>query len=160
MFTTSNHVIIWVWISFYCMVSLRILRFLRVKCQYSELRILLLTLKQSIKELLLLFVSFILLATLFANFIFLTEYKDPTAFPSMFSGLWWSVVTMTTVGYGDAVPKSILGKVIGGACAVCGLLVIAMPITIVALKFNDNYRKLNDIVKFHKKKSVYKRAQT
>ncbi|CAG2196072.1 unnamed protein product [Mytilus edulis] len=159
MFTTSNHVITWVWVSSYCLVSLRILRFLRVNSQYSELRIHLLTLKQSIKELMLLFVSFILLATLFANFIFLAEYKDPKAFPSMFSGLWWSVVTMTTVGYGDAVPKSITGKVIGGACAVCGLFVIAMPITIVASKFNDYYRKMKDIVKFKQKFSV-KRAQT
>ncbi|XP_052074081.1 potassium voltage-gated channel protein shk-1-like [Mytilus californianus] len=158
MLTTSNSVIIWVWGLSYCMVSLRILRFLRVNRQYFELRVLLLTLKQSSKELLLLFVSFILLAALFANFIFYAEYEDPTAFPSTFSGLWWSVVTMTTVGYGDTVPKSILGKVIGGACAMCGLLVIAMPITIVASKFNDNYRKMKDIVKFKLKISVKKIA--
>ena len=157
-FLTASNVIILVWILSYSMVSLRILRFLRVNSQYFELRVLLLTLKQSIKELLLLFVSFILLATVFANFIFLSEFEDPTAFPSTFSGLWWSVITMTTVGYGDTVPKSTPGKVIGGACAVCGLLVIAMPITIVASKFNDNYRKMKDIVKFKQKFSVNKSA--
>ncbi|VDI83119.1 Hypothetical predicted protein [Mytilus galloprovincialis] len=77
---------------------------------------------------------FILLATLFRNFIFLAEYKDPTAFPSMFSSLWWSVVTMTTVGYGGAVPKSITGKVVD-ACAACSIVYLLIVLLFVIMTF-------------------------
>jgi hypothetical protein len=57
---------------------------------------------------------------------------------------------MTTVGYGDVVPKSTLGKIIGSACAIKGLLMLAMPLAIIATKFNAHYQKMKDIQKFNK----------
>jgi len=57
---------------------------------------------------------------------------------------WWAIVTMTTVGYGDVTPKTILGRFTGSACMLCGILLIALPIAIVGRNFQDAYQKMQD----------------
>jgi hypothetical protein len=54
--------------------------------------------------------------------------------------MWWAIVTMTTLGYGDFVPQSVLGKVVGSICAMSGILVIALPVPV----FVENFQKLWD----------------
>ncbi|CAC5397776.1 unnamed protein product [Mytilus coruscus] len=155
----NSYTAAWIFAMSYCTVSLRLIRIFKIYKQYLELRVLLLSLKTSFKELLLLLVTFIVISALFANFIYYAEFHEPTTFPSSFSGLWWSVVTMTTVGYGDVYPKSTPGKIVGCICAVCGLLILAMPIAIIATNFNIYYQKMKDISKF-KKKVNYSSRQT
>lgn len=120
---------------------LRLLRFFRLAKQYNGLRILFIAVFASIKELVLLFVVFLLACFVFANFIFYAEFWEPTTFPNMFYGMWWAVVTMTTLGYGDHYPKSPGGYVIGSLCSMCGLLILAMPIAIMANNFNSYYMR-------------------
>ncbi|QHS23108.1 potassium channel family protein [Virgibacillus sp. MSP4-1] len=57
----------------------------------------------------------LLLTVIFFMFLFgsVMHFVEPVNFPSLFDGLWWAFVTGSTVGYGDFVPNSILGKVIG-----------------------------------------------
>ncbi len=45
----------------------------------------------------------------------------------------WSIVTMTTVGYGDMAPVTIAGRFIGAVCVLSGLLVIALPVSIIVM---------------------------
>ena len=52
---------------------------------------------------------------------------------------WWALITMTTVGYGDAYPVGIIGRIIGTACAVSGILTLAIPVPIIAEHFNRFY---------------------
>ena len=60
------------------------------------------------------------------------------------TGIYWVVVTMTTVGYGDIAPTTGLGKLFGSMCAVAGVLVLSLPIPIIAANFE----------KFHKNHQV------
>ena len=50
---------------------------------------------------------------------------------------------MTTVGYGDLVPRSVLGKCIAGLAALFGILIIAMPVAVIGSNFTDFYKKRN-----------------
>ncbi|CAD7960627.1 unnamed protein product [Amoebophrya sp. A120] len=58
-------------------------------------------------------------------------------FPSVLAAAWWAVVTMTTVGYGDYVPVTFFGKVVGMITMLSGILVISMPAAIIGSKFQE-----------------------
>eukprot|EP01065_Artemidia_motanka_P050366 TRINITY_DN8594_c0_g2_i1.p1 TRINITY_DN8594_c0_g2~~TRINITY_DN8594_c0_g2_i1.p1 ORF type:complete len:925 (+),score=367.52 TRINITY_DN8594_c0_g2_i1:204-2978(+) len=54
---------------------------------------------------------------------------------SIHSAMWWAVVTLTTTGYGDAVPATALGKVVGALTMMCGVILLAFPTTILTQQF-------------------------
>ncbi|MBX9666895.1 MAG: ion transporter [Candidatus Obscuribacterales bacterium] len=58
-------------------------------------------------------------------------------FRSIPRALWWGIITLTTVGYGDVYPTTVLGKVISGITALAGIGLIAMPAGILAAAFGD-----------------------
>ena len=66
-------------------------------------------------------------------------------FQSMFHAFWWCVVTITTVGYGDDVPITGLGKAIAAIAAICGVFVISFPTAILGANFAEIHaRKLSE----------------
>ena len=69
---------------------------------------------------------------------------QPDAFGSIPRALWWAVITLTTVGYGDAYPITILGKIIGGVLAMSGVAFVAMPTGIIAAAFSDAMQERRD----------------
>jgi len=81
------------------------------------------------------FASLILLV--FSSFvIYEVEHSaQPLVFDSIFSSLWWSVETLTTVGYGDIYPITPLGKIISSFVAILGIAFVAMPSGIIASGF-------------------------
>jgi voltage-gated potassium channel len=54
--------------------------------------------------------------------------------------MWWSVVTLTTVGYGDVYPTTAFGKVVAGLIAILGIGAVAMPSGILAGTFMEKLR--------------------
>jgi hypothetical protein len=120
-------------------VMFKLLRFFRLTKVYTELQILLLAISASTKELILLLVTFGIFAIVFGNLIYYTELTEPDTFHDIFIGIWWAVVTMTTVGYGDVVPKSSAGYITGVITSMSGLLIIAMPVAIIARNFDGYY---------------------
>jgi voltage-gated potassium channel len=68
---------------------------------------------------------------------------QPAAFGSIPAAMWWAIVTLTTVGYGDVVPITPLGRIVGGLCAVIGLGMFALPTAILGAGFAHEIQKRN-----------------
>jgi voltage-gated potassium channel len=69
---------------------------------------------------------------------------QPEAFGSVPRSLWWAIVTLTTIGYGDVYPVTFLGKACAALIAISGIGVIAMPTGIFAAAFSDAMQKKDD----------------
>jgi voltage-gated potassium channel len=70
---------------------------------------------------------------------------QPNAFSSMPQALWWAVVTLTTTGYGDKVPITYLGRLIGGVVMICGIATFGLSTGILATGFAAETRRRNFI---------------
>jgi len=71
---------------------------------------------------------------------------QPDKFGSIPEAMWWSIVTLTTVGYGDAVPITVLGKMVAGVTAVLGLVMLALPVGIIATSFAEVIHRRDFVV--------------
>lgn len=77
-------------------------------------------------------------------------YKNGS-FSSIPASFWWAIITLTTVGYGDMVPKTIQGKIVGGISAVSGVVVIAVGVAMISANFRDSYREERAKAKFKRR---------
>lgn len=69
--------------------------------------------------------------------------EQPQAFGNLPSALWWAVATLTTTGYGDAVPVTQLGRIVAGFVMICGVGVFGLLTGILATGFVDESRRHN-----------------
>ena len=78
--------------------------------------------------------------------IYLAELKNPNAhIRSIPDGFWWSVTTVTTVGYGDSFPVTAGGKLVGCLCTVLGALTFSLPVIVFATNFRVCYKAEDSI---------------
>ena len=134
---------------------IRILRLFKLTRHSSGLKILLQTFRASAKELMLLVFFLVLGIVIFASLVYYAEriQVNPTNdFSSIPLGLWWALVTMTTVGYGDMVPKTYLGMFVGAMCAMAGVLVVALPVPVIVSNFAMYYSHTQARAKLPKKR--------
>lgn len=68
---------------------------------------------------------------------FLERSAQPEAFDSIPAAMWWGVITLTTVGYGDVTPVTPLGRVLGGVVSVLGIAIYALPTAILVEGFRE-----------------------
>ncbi len=73
---------------------------------------------------------------------------QPEKFGSIPSAMWWAIATLTTVGYGDAVPVTVLGRMIAGATMIVGLGLFALPVGIIATGFVQEIHRRDFVVTF------------
>ncbi|HYE73847.1 MAG TPA: potassium channel family protein, partial [Blastocatellia bacterium] len=66
---------------------------------------------------------------------------QPDKFPDIPSTMWWSIVTLTTVGYGDVFPVTPLGKFFAGLIAILGIGMFALPTGILGASFVQELQK-------------------
>ena len=130
------------WVAIYIRIAgaIRVIRLLGFARHYMAYRVFLITLWESRREILLLLALYITGATFFAVAAFFAEEHHEKNFHTMASGLWWAMITMSTVGYGDMVPHTALGQIIGVFCAFCGLIATALPVAVIATNYNIIYQ--------------------
>ncbi|PAV79560.1 hypothetical protein WR25_11575 [Diploscapter pachys] len=134
---------------------IRVLRLFKLTQHSTGLKILIQTFKASAQELFLL-VFFVLLAiVIFAALVYYGERVEDNPenqFKSIPVGLWWAVVTICTIGFGDLVPKTYLGRLVGSLCALMGVLTIALPVPIIVGNFSMFYSHAQARSKLPKKR--------
>ncbi|WFE91924.1 cyclic nucleotide-gated ion channel [Roseibium porphyridii] len=117
-------------------IILRLLRFLKLARYSPALRSLISAVANERRALLgstMIIMGVILLA---ATTMYLIEHDDqPEKFRSILHGMYWAITTVTTVGYGDVVPVSNLGKMVGSFVMLLGYGLIALPVGIIASAF-------------------------
>lgn len=72
---------------------------------------------------------------------FIEGEANPESFGSVTRALWWAIVTLTTVGYGDVYPATILGRCAAALVALAGVGIVAMPTGILASSFAEEFRE-------------------
>ncbi|KAM9807485.1 A-type voltage-gated potassium channel KCND2-like isoform 2-T2 [Neosynchiropus ocellatus] len=126
-------------------VTLRVFRVFRIfkfSRHSAGLRILGYTLKSCASELGFLLFSLTMAIIIFATVMFYAEKgSSASKFTSIPAAFWYTIVTMTTLGYGDMVPKTIVGKVFGSICSLSGVLVIALPVPVIVSNFSRIYHQ-------------------
>ena len=135
------------YLSLYLGMDLRFLRVMRLLrlfklTRYSPaLGALLDVIQKEADALLAAIVVLLMMLVISAGGIYLLENElQPETFGSMPDSMWWAIVTLTTVGYGDVIPVTTPGKMFGGLIGLIGIGMIALPAAIMASGFAENIR--------------------
>ena len=124
---------------------LRLFRFLRLfrLTSYMKATKLIVNVFRSVyNQLLLSLVLAITLIIISSSLVYFPEHiAQPEVFTSIPATIWWSVVTLTTVGYGDMIPVTIIGKIFTGIILLAGVAMFALPAGIITAGFLEEIRK-------------------
>jgi len=122
---------------------LRFLRLFRLTAYMKSARMVKNVFKTRANELKLSLVLILFFIIMASCLLYFAEHQaQPTVFSSIPATIWWAVVTATSVGYGDMVPITVLGKTLTGIISLCGLAVFALPAGIITAGFLEEMRKM------------------
>lgn len=98
---------------------------------------------------------FAILFILSSTLMYFAEYRThPTGFQSIPDSMYWALITLTTVGYGDITPITVAGKLIAVGSAILGVIVVALITGIVASSFNAQLERRNIIFEDQVRKAL------
>jgi len=122
---------------------MRILRVLKLGRYSAAADLLMNVLRQRRAELVAMSFVLVVLLVLASSLMYAAEHDaqaDVGKFTSIPDSMWWAVITLTTIGYGDMYPVTIIGKILGGLIAVSGIGIVALPTAIIASGFADELK--------------------
>lgn len=123
---------------------LRLLRIFKLDRYTHSLQLVIDVVKDKLPELgVTLFVTFLMLFFSSTLMFYIENDVQPEAFPNIVESFWWSITTLTTVGYGDVVPITGAGKIIASFMALLGIAVVALPTAIISSSFIERIHKRN-----------------
>ena len=125
-------------INYYFLLVLRLFRLLKLVRYFTALQLMGRVLNSKKQELFVA-VFFIFIMLVFVSFLmyYVEHEAQPEVFSSVPETMWWGIITLTTVGYGDAYPITALGKLCGGFIALLGIGLFALPAGILASGFSS-----------------------
>jgi voltage-gated potassium channel len=98
--------------------------------------------KSTFNELMLSLVLALFLIIISSSFVYFAEHPaQPQVFTSIPETIWWSVITLTTVGYGNMIPITIAGKIFTSIILIAGVALFALPAGIITAGFLEESRK-------------------
>ncbi|CAB4060969.1 KCNB1 [Lepeophtheirus salmonis] len=121
--------------------AMRIIRVVKLAHHSIGLKLLGYTFHKSSNALGLILMLMGIIMFIFSNLIYFAEKDVNYNFANSIESFWWATITMTTVGYGDVVPITPIGKVLGSLCAISGILSLTLPIPILSRSFQFFYRE-------------------
>ena len=121
---------------------LRLLRVFRLTRYSTSMSLLLSVLRDEARAIGAALFVLLLLVIMAASLVFLAEHeRQPEAFRSIPAAMWWAVITMTSVGYGDVTPVTAIGKFMAAIIAVISIGMVALPAGLLASGFNEALRQ-------------------
>lgn len=123
---------------------LRIFRILKLVRFVNEARMLKMALRDSIFKIIVFIGAVIAMVLIFATLMYIIEGPE-NGFDSIPKSMYWTIVTITTVGYGDIAPQTALGRTIASVIMLMGYAIIAVPTGIVTAQFGKRMREDNTV---------------
>lgn len=121
---------------------LRFFRLFRLTAYMKATRLVKNVIKSTVNELLLCLVLALFLIIISSSLVYFAEHTaQPDKFKSIPSTIWWSVITLTTVGYGDLIPITATGKIFTSIILLAGVAIFALPAGIITAGFLEEIRK-------------------
>jgi voltage-gated potassium channel len=121
---------------------IRVLRLLKLTHYFKGFNIFISVIAKELKSITAAMMVMVFLIIIAASLMHAVEgQSQPETFGSILRSLWWSVVTMTTVGYGDVVPITPMGKMIATVIMLIGVGLVALPAGMLAARFGEELRE-------------------
>ncbi len=133
-------------VAFRMLRVVRILRLFRINRYYDAFNVITDVLKEKKNQIL--SALFIILMLIIGASIIMYDLEhdaQPESFKNAFSGIWWAVSTLLTVGYGDIYPVTSAGRFVGIVLAFLGVGTVAIPTGIISAGFVQQYTKIKDL---------------
>ncbi|EJC6796618.1 ion transporter [Vibrio parahaemolyticus] len=125
---------------------MRIFRILKLVRYLQESNILLRSLLMARRKIFIFFTTVAILVTIFGSLIFIVEGPE-NGFTSIPKSIYWAIVTITTVGYGDLVPQTNLGKALASVTMLLGYSILAVPTGIFTAELHQEMQSHKVLVK-------------
>lgn len=120
---------------------LRLLRLLKLTRYSTSLAVFGRVLRSKAPELLSTLFVMLLLLVMASSLMYLLENEANPAFDSIPTAMWWGIATFTTVGYGDITPITAGGRLLGGAVAILGIAMFAIPAGLLGAAFGEELQQ-------------------
>ena len=119
---------------------LRVFRVFKLVRYLSEANVLVRSMLMARRKIFIFFMSVLVLATIFGSLMYIVEGREH-GFSSIPKSIYWTIVTITTVGYGDIVPQTALGQIISAIAMLTGYSIIAVPTGILTAELAQEMQR-------------------
>ena len=123
---------------------LRIFRILKLIEYVRGARTIMRALRASFAKIMVFLLAILILATIIGAVMYLVEGQPGTKFESIPKSIYWAIVTLTTVGFGDITPQTPLGQTLASMVMIMGYGIIAVPTGIVSVELHEAARQRDE----------------